>query len=256
MNKYDQIIEVNIGDRVYNNKDIDIDFMYSFDDDMDNNTAEISLWNIDESIAGELFVGSTVVISAGYKGDVGVVLIGEVGDFETVYHDVDTELKLYVFDGVDLWNTRINKTYEGIAARYIIEDVLNIAQVRIGKIDITNNIDYDSVVLAGTLETVLLQITEDTGSKFFIKNARGYFVDEDYKDDLIVFLDRTSGLLNSPSRITIDDDVGWKITCLLEHRISVYSHIRIESKTANGDFIVQKGSHSSDFISELEVLPI
>ena len=256
MRKFKQFTEVHVGEIRYTSNNIDIDFLYDFDDDADNNVSEISLWNINRDRIGDLKKGTEVILSAGYENDVGVVLIGKVGDFETIYHGVDKELKLYISDGLDLWGTKITKTYKNISAREVILDILSEARITVGNIRIENNVFYDKLVVDDSIEYILTKVAEDTGSKFYIKNSRGYFVDTAYSDRDIVYLDKDSGLVGYPERISIDDDIGWKITCLLEHRISVNSRIRVESKTAQGDFIVVRGTHSSDFLTEMEVLPV
>ena len=256
MKKFKQIIEVYVGDILYTNDDIDIDFLYDFDDDADNNVSEISLWNVDRDRIGDLKKDTEVILSAGYEGDVGVIFVGKVNDFETIYHSVDRELKLYVSDGLDIWSRKIVKTYKNISASEVILDVLSEAQISIGYIRIENNIIYDKLIFDDSIESILLKIAEDTDSKFYIKNSRGYFVDKEYSEKSIVYLDADNGLIDSPELISIDDDIGWKITCLLEHRISVNSRIRVKSKTVQGDFIVVKGSHDSSFLTEMEVLPI
>lgn len=253
MAKFGRVVQIFVGGREYTNDIIDIDFMYTFDDEMENNVSEINLWN---STLAEVPLKSPVILNAGYEGDVGVVLIGEVGDFETNYHNADRELKLYVSDGLNLWGTKFQKTYENMSASAIISDMLNTLGIGIGKVEVSNDINYDKLVLNGTVEKTLGRIAKDTNSKFFIRNTKGYFVTKEHADHNAVFLNENSGLLGSPTKISIGDDVGWKIQCLLEHRISVGSYVQVESKTANGNFRVVKGSHHSDFTTDMEVLPI
>lgn len=252
--KYGQITEVRLGDKLYTSDMIDIDFMYSFSDGLENNVGEISLWNISKETAGNVEVGTEVILSAGYEGDVGVIFRGEVGDFETVYHDVDRELKLYISDGLDLYGEDIIKTYEGVNASVIAEDVFELAGIRVGRIEPADDIRYIRLVLNHSIEHTIERLVNDTGSKFYIKNGLGYLVRADYTDGAVVFLDDSSGLLNSPEKIMIDDKVGWRIMCLLEHRITIGSLVSVVSRSISGNFRVVEGTHDSDFITEIEVL--
>lgn len=262
--KFARVIEVTIEGKTLTNDDIDIDFMYDFDDELENNVSEINLWNVNNDTINRINKGSEIVLKAGYKGDVGVILVGKVGDMEVNYYDVDKELKLYVSDGVNLWGRWISKTYRSMMADEIIRDLLSIVGLSIGQIALTNNRSYNNLVVNCSLEEVLKNIAHNTNSKFYIKNGMGYFVSKEYADKEIVVLNRYSGLLNSPTKQTIDvgeDDNrksldGWKIDCLLEHRITVGSRVSVQSKTANGMFRVVKGKHDSSFTTSMEVLPV
>ena len=254
--KYGQITEVRLGDRLYTSDMIDIDFIYTFDDSLENNVGEISLWNVSKDTSDGLDIGTEVTLSAGYKGDVGVIFKGEVGDFETIYHEVDRELKIYISDGVELLEEDIIKTYENAKASTVIRDVFDMAGIKVGKIEPFNDITYYRLVLDHTIESTIERLIEDTQSKFYIKNGLGYMVSEDYSDGNIVFLDESSGLLNSPERMVIDDTVGWTIMCLLEHRITIGSVVSVVSKPISGNFRVVEGTHDSEFITEIKVLAI
>lgn len=256
MEKFNRVIELRVGEKEFTNRDIDIDFMYYFDDAIENNVSEINLWNVNDDTVNSIKKGTPIILNAGYENDIGVILIGLVGDFEINYYSVDKELKLYVSDGYSLWGVNIKKTYENMKADRIITDLLNTIGLKIGKVEVTNNISYKKLILNNTAENALNQIAKDTNSKFYIQNGRGYFVARDYADNNIVLLNKDSGLLGSPTRTLIDEKIGWKVNCLLEHRIVVGSYIQVESKTANGNFRVIKGSHNSDFTTEMEVLPI
>lgn len=254
MDKFKRVIEIKVGSKQYTNEDIDIDFMYEFDDKIENNVSEISLWNVNEDTINQIKKGTQVVLNAGYGEDIGVVLIGKVGNFEVITHDIDRELKLYVSDGLNLWGSQVKKTYENLKADKIVEDILNIIGVKVGKVQVENNITYQKLVVDNTIESILKKIAKETNSKFYIKSGRGYFVNKDYADRNIILLNKDSGLLDIPSKIMIDEKIGWKINSLLEHRISVGSYVQIQSKVVNGSFRVVKGRHDSDFTTEIEVL--
>lgn len=254
--KFGRVVEVIVSGREFNNELIDIDFMYDFDDELENNVSEINLWNVSDDTINRIEKGAEVILKAGYGDDVGVILIGKVGEVEVNHYSVDRELKLYVSDGVNLWGTRVKKTYENLPAKDIVEDVLSEVGLSIGKIMVENNRSYGKLVLDNSLVNILNDLAHNTDSKFYIKNGKGYFVNKEYSDKNVVVLNKDSGLLNNPTRQTIDERMGWSVTCLLEHRISVGSTVSIQSKTANGVFRVVKGKHNSDFTTQMEVLPL
>jgi hypothetical protein len=250
---YKKLTELIIDNRKYTSDTIDIDFLVEFDDDPEPNVAEISLWNPSEDTIGRIKKGTKIIVNAGFVGDLGVIISGTVGDYEVVRYDVDKELKLYVGDGIDIWNTVIKKTYKNINADSVVRNLLESSGLR-AKIDLGKNITYPQIAFNGPIQDALKRIAQDTDSKFFIKNGQGYMVKDSYKEKSIFLLNRTSGLIGSPERVIIKEKVGYRISCLLQHRINVGSYIRIESRSVNGDFRVIKGKHSE--VTEMEVLPI
>lgn len=70
-------------------------------------------------------------------------------------------------------------------------------------------------------------------------------------------LEEATGLVETPEQFEEDDLKGYKVKCLLQHRIAVASIIEINSKTAKGKYRVKDGSHSfdgKDFFTECRVI--
>ena len=59
-----------------------------------------------------------------------------------------------------------------------------------------------------------------------------------------------------PEKIEIDGKTGWKIQCLLNHRLAVDSLLQVQSRSFNGNVKVIKGKHDSNFITEVEVVEL
>ena len=245
--------ELIIDGRKYTSDSIDIDFLVEFDSDPEPNVAEISLWNASEDTIGRIKKGAKVIVNAGFEGDLGVLIAGTVGTYEVISYNVDKELKLYVGDGIDVWNTPIKMTFKNTNADTVVKKLLEMSGLR-AKIDLGKNVTYPQVVFNGKLSDALKRIATDTESKFFIKNGQGYMVKESFKEQSIFFLNIDSGLIGSPERILIDEKIGYRVNCILQHRINVGSYVRIDSRRVKGDFKVVKGKHAD--ITEMEVLPI
>jgi len=245
--------EVTIGNKQFNSDSLDIDFLVEFDSDPEPNVAEVSLWNPSVDTISQVKKGTPVILNAGRDGDIGVLISGTVGNFEVIDGDVDTELKLYVGDGLNAWATVIKKSYNNAKASFIAKDLMTLAGLS-GKIDLGKDITYTQVVFNGPLKGAVTKVAKDTNSKFYIKNGQGFIVKRDFKENSIFVLNKNSGLVGRPERVEVDEKPGYRVNCLLQHRINVGSYVRIESKRVNGDFRVVKGKHSEQ--TELEVLPI
>jgi hypothetical protein len=231
---------------------MDIDFFVEFDDNPEPNVAEINLWNPSKETIASVKKGTRVVLNAGFVGDIGVLIAGTVGDYEVVYSVVDRMLKMYVGDGVDVWNTRIKKTYKDANADAVCKDLLGLVGLS-AKVELAKNVTFPQLVFDCSIQDAIKRVAKATDSKFYIKNKQGFVVKKDFAEKSMFLLNKDSGLIGTPEKILIDEKVGYRVNCLLEHRINVGSYVRLQSKSVNGDFRVIKGKHSE--ITEMEVLP-
>jgi hypothetical protein len=251
--KYLKKTILTIGTRQFDSDNIDIDYLVEFEDSEEPNVAEISLWNPSNDTISQIKREMPVILNSGYVGDIGVLISGKIADFEVISYDVDRELKMYVGDGLEVWNTPIKKSYINLNADKVAQDLSKLSGVSF-KIDLEKNITYPQIVFDEPLISCLRKIASDTESKFFIRNGQGFLVKKTYAEQSIFVLNAESGLIGRPERVNIDDIDGYRIQCLLEYRINVGSYVRIESRYVNGDFRVVKGKHAD--VTEMEVVPL
>ena len=181
----------------------------------------------------------------------------------TEWQGVDKITTLKVSDGGFEWrNATVNKTYQaGTKASYIMADLTSTLGLEVGEISPKNDIEYKlGKSISGHVETALKQLVKDTESKMYINKGRIFIRDENKGTETGFLLTSDTGLIGSPEKIEEEDEKGnkvikYKVQSLLNHKISVDSLIQIESKTINGNYRVESGVHTGDFITEMIVVP-
>lgn len=110
------------------------------------------------------------------------------------------------------------------------------------------------------LQSVMRQIVAETGSKFHISHGKILIRPWDAGTQTGFMLNSDTGLIESPQPFEEERDgqiiKGYNVRMLLNHRVTVDSILKLESKTANGIFRVKKGVHTGDFITEVEVVAV
>lgn len=236
-----------------------IDFRTAFDDDPEPNTGEIVIYNVSDESENRIKKGQTIILNAGYEGDVGTIFAGVVEEAYSKWDGPDKQLRIACGDATDRWaNATVNKTYvAGTSASQIIRDMLGNFGLEVGQVSLSQDIVYPRArTFSMPLRTALQQLSKDTGSKFHISNGSVVFRAVQGGKETGFILNADSGLIGSPERVTGNDDVDYSLFCFLNHRIHADSIIKIESRTVNGIFRVVKGEHvgnRQDFITRLEV---
>lgn len=259
------IREVNLkaGDKEFTGDKFDIDFRVPFSTKEEPDISEIRIYNLSNSTIESIGAKAYVILNAGYKGDVGNILNGKIENISTVWEGVDKVTVLKVSDGGFEWrNATVNKTYKaGTKAKYIMADLASILGLEVGETSPKNDIEYKlGKSISGHVETALKQLVKDTGSKMYISKGRLYIRDKNKGTETGFLLNSDTGLIGSPEKIEEEDEKGnkiikYKVQSLLNHRISTDSLIQIESKTINGNYRVESGVHTGDFITEMIVVP-
>ncbi len=258
-NLFGRSIELIIDRQKYTNKDFEINFDISFDDDPEPNVSNVEIYNLSSATLNGIGQSSKVILNAGYAGDIGSLLIGVVKELETSHDGLDKVLKLMVVDGSQDWfKTIVNKTYRSnIKASQVLTELLGSFGLQIGDIELTEDITYtNGLNLSGQLQNNIKTIVSDTGSRFYVKNGVIFIRPAKKGTETGFLLNSDTGMIGSPERLSKEAAEGYKVEMLLNHRINVDSLIRIESRAVTGNFKVKKGSHKGSFVTECEVMPL
>ncbi len=244
----------------------DIEFNIKFDEWLEPNMSEAKIFNLSQNTINMIKQGSSIIINAGYEGDVGLICLGKIEKVFTDWEGIDKITKITIGDGAEEWfYSTVSKTYSrGTKASTILRDIASIFGLELGDFQVANDITYQlGKSINGMLYQVLMEVVKDTGSKCYIINSRIFIRPYEKGDPTGFVLNSDTGLISSPERLEKDDFedipggyIGYKVRCLLNHRINVDSIIRLDSKTVKGDFRVIEGSHSSEWITEFEVMPL
>lgn len=251
--------EVIVGGNRFVLDEIDIDFTVEFDETQEFIVQDIYIYNLSEDSRNGIEKGDNVILNAGYDEDTGSIVIGNVYDIEISRIGTDIETKLLVISDVDRWLTLpVSRVYApGTSASFIVRDLLEIFGLEVQQVDLVEDVVYQNgLVIDGVLREQIRKIVSDCGSVMNVNNNQ-IFVREPYTGVQTGFvLSGETGMISSPARMKVEDQDGYKVRMLLNHRINVNTAIQIQSNIVSGDFLVVKGVHRGDFTTEVEVIPL
>lgn len=251
--------ELIIANKKYTLDTIDIDFTVEFDSFEEVIVQDIYIYNLSANSRNAIQKGDNVILNAGYENDIGSIVIGNIYDISISKNNTDIETKLLVISNIDRWaSLSISKSYVGgTRASFIIRDLLGGFGLEIGEITLVNDLVYrNGYVANGMLKNVINSIVRECGSNMCINNNQ-IFIRRPFTGIQTGFvLSGETGLIGSPTKVQVEEKEGYKVDMLLNHRINVNSAIQIKSSIVSGNFLVVKGTHSGDFITSVEVLPL
>ena len=272
MSLFRRKIEVIIGQSIKitnvmnENEELFIEFSIVLEDAEEPNRATLKIYNLSNDTINRIKRNDTVIINAGYEGDVGTIFAGGIILKEVLYNKTEKVLTLEIQDALSNWlDKKISKTYvAGTKASEIIRDLTNQIGIEIGLIELENDIVYErGRTLNTTLRNALKDIVKDTGSKLYSNKNKLYITKRTTGINIAVVLNSETGLIDSPTPFTElgefvgdTDFSGFNVETLLNHRIGINTILQIQSKTANGFYRVLKCRHladNTDFKSILEV---
>lgn len=246
--------------------DLTIYFDVPFDDGEDANIAEINIYNLSNESVNEITKDSSIILNAGYDGDIGAILLGVAKYVKTEWQGMDKITTIQCLDGSDDWiGMTIQRTYkEGITAEQVLNDIVSSTGLQIGAFNLPVNYVYSGgKTIKSTLKQAIVDIAKDCEAKAHVNKGKIFIRPKDEGDNIGFVLDADHGLISSPSPIEKENDgvtrKGFKVKCLLNHRISTDSLLEISSKTANGIYRVENGRHYAnghDYYTEMEVFPV
>ena len=270
-----------IGKNRYTLDGLNFTFKVQFEDRAKVSTAQLEVYNLSPSTRKSMKKGDAVIITAGYKDDVGCIFVGAISDFTHTSNDLDIITKITAADSLEAWlGTYVNKTYKaGMYAADIIDDLLTIFGVEVSIVKLAVNKHYPGCRnCRGKLKDVLTEIVcSDCKSRLVIRS--GQIVINPPAEGITTgyLLTPQTGLLKSSSS-TEGQNINTETTaktktrseqaedegtisreCLLNYHIGVADKIVIRDSTTNGTFLVKSGVHegtrSGNWKTSLEVVP-
>lgn len=273
---FSRIIKVTIKGKytgTYTNDDLEIRFNVPFDDDPQPNESTVDIYNLSRDSINKIARGNTCTIQAGYKGDYGVIASGKISYVETKRDGVDKITNIHVVEGDDYSHIKVtSKTAtsakkgeelkitfkKGTHASTIIKKLCSILGIKLAVLKLPKDVVYKKgyTVTAEILDDIQT-IVKDCGASMYYR--RGQMVIRSIKEgtDEKFTLNEGTGLIGEPEPFEEDGVKGYKVKCLLQHRITTASIITIDSSTVKGKYRARKGEHNaddSDFVTELEVI--
>lgn len=268
-----------IGHKKYSLDGLDFSFEIPFEDSDEPPVATVKVTNLSPTTRANIKKNDPVVLNAGYRGDVGCLLIGKVVGLKHKQSNTDWTTTITVQPCADeILGSLINKTYaENTKASAIVRDLLNIFGVEVAKCELSIDNSYPrGRVCRGKLKQVLAEIVVSECKSRFIIRATGqiYITKADDGINNGVTLTTATGLLRSDEeKVVIPVENGKNSTtsgedreedtisrsCLLNYRIATAEVVRIQSSDLNGKFIVVGGKHTGsrtgDWQTDMELKP-
>lgn len=260
MSFYMREIEVMLEDKTIRHPNIDIEFEVNFSDDSEGNTGYIDLYNLSPQTINQIEEGSQIVLSAGYRGNVGQLLPAVAESVYTRPDGVDKKTEIIIGDHTDAWlNMSINRTWAaGKSAETIARDIIDILPFDLGEFNPAKNVTYENgKTFTETCKTALEELAIDTATKLHVARGQIFFRPLQKGAEEVILLNSSTGLIGSPERGEKDGQVIYDVKCLLNYKIWADEVIRIESDVITGEFRVIDGRHfrsGDEMLTEMEVV--
>ncbi|MED5041479.1 hypothetical protein P9848_05645 [Geobacillus stearothermophilus] len=267
---FGRVIRVKTNGLTFTNDNLEIRFTVPFDDDPKPNVSKIEIFNLSNDTINRIKRGATCTIEAGYRGDVGVIAIGKITSVLTRREGVDKITTITVMEGDDYSRIKVDKknstdkkslkiTFKkGTEASVIIKRLCSVLGIKLAYMKLPKDVVYkNGYTVTGLILNNLEEVVRDCGASMYYR--RGQMVIRSIKEgtDERFILKEDTGLIESPEPFEEEGIKGYKVKCLLQHRITTASIIEIQSKTAKGKYRARKGEHradGNDFITEFEVI--
>lgn len=169
-----------IGNKKYTLGNMNFSFEVPFEDSDEPPVATVKVMNLSENTRAGIKKDDPVILNAGYEGDVGCILVGKVAGLKHKWSNVDWTTTITVQPCADeILGKMINKTYkENTTALVIVQDLLNIFGVEIGKCELSVNTSYPrGRVCRGNLKQVLTDIVvSECKSRFIIRTTGQVYI--------------------------------------------------------------------------------
>jgi len=267
---FGRIIRVRTSGMTFTNDNLEIRFTVLFDDDPKPNVSTVEIYNLSNDTIHRIKRGETCTIEAGYRGDYGVIASGKVTSVMTRREGVDKITTITVMEGDDYSRVKVDKknstdkkslkiTFKkGTKASVIIKRLCSVLGIKLAYMKLPKDVVYkNGYTVTGLILNTLEEIVKDCGASMYYR--RGQMVIRSIKEgtDERFILKEDTGLIESPEPFEEENIKGYKVKCLLQHRITTASIIEIQSKTAKGKYRARKGEHradGNDFVTEFEVI--
>lgn len=242
------------------NDEFDMEFEIPFDEDMTANEAEIIVYNLTDSTANKFKVGNSVMITAGYGKDTGMLFQGFISKVSTVRDGVDKITTIYALDDIKYTPQMMDeKTYsEGTKASTILKDLLDRLGLPIEVFKPQRDHIYDGETkIDGSIVENIKEYSDVCGVSTYIYKQRIYCRPIWDGDNLHFNVNSSTGMIDSPEPFEeenqneeyIDSVKGYNINMILQHRISTAGIVHVDSVNYKGDYRIVSGTHSYDGLS-------
>ena len=248
--------------------DLTVEFKINFSEKPDVDTGDLKIYNLSKHTIRAIKTNSVVRISAGYESTYGNIFYGNILYVSTTWNGPDKITEITLGDATQSYRKmRYGKSFApGTTNDEVLAHLITQSGLGIGDLDTTRNpVHKNGLRVDGRLYDLIQKYVNLSNSKFYIKNMRAYIRPRGKANQMTWLLNKDTGLVDTPEPIEteIDEVVynGYKVKSLLNHNIDVDNVIRIDSRTARGEFRVSSGTHEggnneNSYYTTMEVYPV
>ncbi|MGG1291367.1 hypothetical protein ABE218_08430 [Bacillus smithii] len=292
---FGRVIRVTIdapgGHLTFTNDDLEVRFEVNFDDDAKPNISTVQVYNLTNQTINKIQKNQNITVVAGYKSDYGVLTEGKITSVVTKYSGVDKITTVTFKEGTDYSGIKVTPDVADPAEKYYVKKKVNGKTVKVAKyrkqtmqITFKNGVRASQIIkrltsilgiklatfslpkdkvyksgykVTGLIENNLETVVKDCGASMYWRRGKMVIRSIEVGNDERFTLSEETGLIEPPEQFEDDEQNGYTVRCLLQHRITTASIITIKSSTANGTYRVRSGKHyydGTDFLSEFEVI--
>ena len=249
---YGSVATVKSGQVSISSDTLDVEFVVPFDDDMEPNEADITVYNLSDNTIKELNMKAEISIEAGYKGDTGVLFKGYISKIDTMYQGADKVTTIKALDDVKEHKIENLSFSENTKASYILKTLIGKTNLPIAVFKIRRDHTYeDSQTVDGDLMNLIKKYAKVCGISVYVSKGKIYARYIKEGDNVNFTVSSETGMIDSPSSYTeevkaedfVDTINGYKAKMLLQHRMCAGAIVNLKSRMATGQYRVCSGTH-------------
>ena len=253
---------------IIKNDDLDFTFNVPFDDDLEPNEADVTIYNLSDETSSKIKYNDEIIITAGYGEDTGIIFVGRVSKAFTNWQGNDRVTEISAIDTQNLDNIELEDiSYgAGTTAQTILKDLISKLNLPVAVSKPRRDYTYaDKVNVTGKLLDNIKKFSEVCGVSTYINQGKVYTRYIKDGDNIGFNISVETGMIDDPQIFeeeqTAEDFketiTGYDVKLLLQHRITTASIINIKSRNVTGQYRVRSGKHTYDginMITEIEVI--
>lgn len=233
--------------------ELDLEFKVPFDDDMEANEAEITVYNLSKSTISKLKRKSVITIEAGYKDDTGIIFKGFINKVSTKYSGADKVTTIKCLDDMKKKKVANLSFAKNTKASYILKTLIDKTGLPVAVFEARRNHTYkNEQTVDGDLMENIKKYAKVCGISVYVNKGKIYARHLKKGDNINFTVQARTGMIDYPEEyeeeITAEDFKetikGYNITMLLQHRMTTGAIINLSSKVAKGKFRVRSGTHT------------
>ncbi len=257
------------GGAVINNQALDCEFEVNFDDNTQANSAEIRIYNLNNTTINRFVNKQSITIQAGYGNDNGIIFDGYITSKKTLWEGVDKITTIRALDDSKRYNRNVESiSYRaGTKASYILSDLCKRVGLPIAVFKTIRDYTYkDEVTVDGGLSENIINYADICGVSAYVCKSKIYVRPLNEGDNTRFTLSDSTGLLSvsefeetKTSKEFGEETVkGFDVEMLLQYRLQTASIIKLNSRNYQGEFRVKEGQHiysGDEFKTTAKLLP-